>query len=113
MAATPYKPFTLLSPTFTTSGTGTLSQTLPFQCRARLCLELFSSNQPTAQRSLSLLPAIARRRAPYPGTAGAGTTDQHVGLAGVGVAANGVCVAVGVGVLVFLAEGPACTGCTP
>src|SRR6266542_4101241 len=54
MAATPYKPLTLLSPTFTTSGTGTLSQALPFQCRVKLCLELLSRNQPTAQRSLSL-----------------------------------------------------------
>src|SRR5687768_8064916 len=116
MTATPFK---ALMRSGTTSGMGTLSHARPFQCKARLCLALFSSNQPTAQRSLLLLPAIASRRAPYPGTAGAGTTDQHIGPAGVGVAADGVCVGVeiglgvGVGVLVFLAEGPACTGCTP
>src|SRR5262245_24490567 len=97
MAATPYKPFTLLSPTLTTSGTLTLCQALPFQCRIRLCLELFSRNQPTAQRSLSLLPATARRAAPYPGTVGAWTTDQHAGGTGVGVLV-GVGTLVGVGV---------------
>src|SRR5215510_1315146 len=111
MAATPYKPFTLLSPTVTTSGTGTLSQALPFQCRVRLCLELFSRNQPTAQRSLSLLPATARRAAPYPGTVGAWTTDQHAGGVGVGVLV-GVGARVGVGVR-FLDTGAseeACAG---
>src|SRR5262249_33094910 len=111
MAATPYKPFTLLSPALTTSGTGTRSQALPFQCRVKLCLELFSRNQPTAQRSLSLLPATARRAAPYPGTVGAWTSDQQAASAGVGVLV-GVGALVGVGVR-FLDPGAreeACAG---
>src|SRR5687768_16137063 len=95
MTATPFK---ALMRSGTTSGTGTLSHARPFQCKARLCLTLFSSNQPTAQTSLSLLPAMASRRAPYPGTAGAWTTDQQIEGAGVGgfVAFGcGVFVAVG------------------
>src|SRR5262245_9592554 len=111
MAATPYKPFTLLSPALTTSGTGTLCQALPFQCKVRLCLELFSRNQPTAQRSVSLLPATARRAAPYPGTDGAWTTDQHAGGAGVGVLVGvGALVGVGVRFLGPAAREEACAG---
>src|SRR5687767_15845393 len=107
MTATPFK---ALMRSGTTSGTGTLSHARPFQCKARLCLALFSLNQPTAQTSLSLLPAMASRRAPYPGTAGAGTTDQQAEGAGVGVLMAfgvGVFVAVGNGALVTVEIGRA------